>query len=207
VTKQVRKAVEEVAKTKPSSAAESAGNARAGITQNFFTSPSGIKPTIIGAPAPAPALVSEPPRSSNLRLKKEFSDFDRDKFLHDAFDYMGKFFQASLEELAERNPGIQGRYNARGAESFSAVIYRDGKAVAECSVSIGGFSRASGLSFSYSANASSNTFNEMLTIESDSQAMYFKSMGMQRHHQPSEQLSEQGASEYFWGLLIEPLQR
>lgn len=205
VAKQVRKAVEEVAKTKPSSPAESAGNAREAIGQNFFTSPSGIKPTIIGGQAPAPAF--ERPRSSNLRLKKEFSDFDRDKFLHDAFDYMGKFFQASLEELAERNPGIQGRYNARGAESFSAVIYRDGKAVAECSISIGGFSRASGLSFSHTANASPKTFNEMLTIESDSQSMYFKSMGMQRHHEPGEQLSEQGASEYFWGLLIAPLQR
>ena len=70
-------------------------------------------------------------------------------------------------------------------------------AVAECSVSIGGFSRSSGLSFSYSANASSGSFNEMLSVESDSQSMYFNSLGMQRHHERGAQLSEQGAAEYF----------
>lgn len=206
VAKQIRTAVEEVARATPSLAVEATDKVRNGLGQPVNQSPPNlvrIQPTIIGGTAPT----FEPPRSSNLRLKKEFSDFDRDKFLHDAFDYMGKFFQASLEELAERNPGIQGRYSARGAESFSTVIYRDGKAVAECSISMGGFSRLPGLSFSYSANASSNTFNEMLTIESDSQSMYFKSMGMQRHQQESEQMSDRGASEYFWGLLIEPLQR
>jgi hypothetical protein len=38
--------------------------------------------------------------------------------------------------------------------------------------------------------------------------MYFKAMGMQfRQADQDAQLSEQGASVYFWGLFIEKLQR
>jgi hypothetical protein len=76
------------------------------------------------------------PRSSNLRLKKEFTDFDRDKFLHDAFDYIAKFFDASLAELAARNECIQVRFQRPDARSFAAVIYRAGKTMTKCSVRI-----------------------------------------------------------------------
>ncbi|NRR30184.1 toll/interleukin-1 receptor domain-containing protein [Oxalobacteraceae bacterium] len=148
------------------------------------------------------------PRSSNLRLKKEFTDFDRDKFLHDAFDYMAKFFDASLGELAARNEGIQVRFQRPDAQSFAAVIYRAGKTITECSVRIGGMGfRDSMLSFSYSANAPAGSSNEMLHVEADDQSLYFKALGMQfRGNEEKAQLSQQGASEYFWGLFIERLQ-
>lgn len=47
------------------------------------------------------------PRSSNLRLRKEFSDADRSKYLRSAFEYMSRFFNNSLEELKGRNPGVE----------------------------------------------------------------------------------------------------
>lgn len=149
------------------------------------------------------------PRSSNLRISKEFTDFDKDKFLQDAFVYMGKFFQASLEELAERNQDIQTRYQQVNAQRFAATAYRKGKPVAECSVSIAGFSgRDTMLTFCYQANASPGTSNEMLSVALDSQAIFFKPLGMQSYsRQPNAELSEQGAAEYYWDLFIEPLQR
>lgn len=148
-------------------------------------------------------------RSSNLRITKEFTDFDKDKFLQDAFVYMGKFFHESLDELAARNPGIQSRYQQINAERFSAIAYRGGKTVAECSVKIAGYGgRDSMLTFSYQANAAPSTSNEMLSVAFDSQAIFFKPLGMQSFRGQFEtQLSEQGASEYYWGLFIEPLQR
>lgn len=149
------------------------------------------------------------PRSSNLRITKEFTDFDKDKFLQDAFVYMGKFFHESLDELAARNPDIQTRYQQINAQRFSAIAYRGGKTVAECSVSIAGYGgRDSMLTFSYQANAAPGTSNEMLSVAYDTQAIFFKPLGMQSFGgQLEAQLSEQGASEYYWGLFIEPLQR
>lgn len=151
---------------------------------------------------------SAAPRSSNLRLKKEFTEFDRDKFLHDAFDYMAKFFDTSLTELETRNEGIQVRFQRPDAQSLAAVVYRAGNTVTECSVRIGGVGRRdSMMSFSYSANAPAGSSNEMLHVEADDQSLYFKALGMQfRDNGEKAQLSQQGASEYFWGLFIERLQ-
>lgn len=205
VARQIRKAIEEVAPEKITSQtlvdglqpgwsatpfARSSGQSTAGDASGAFTS-------------------QERPRSSNLRLKKEFTDYDRDKFLHDSFDYMAKFFDASLEELAARNEGIQVRFQRLDAQRFSAVAYRGGKSVAECSVRVGGLGgRSPSLSFAYSANAASGSSNEFISVESDTQSMYFTPMGMQSYGgQQKDQLSEQGASEYFWNLFIERLQR
>lgn len=190
VTKQIRKAVEQVsgsASTAVAAAPPRGTAARAGV---------------------AMAVPADQSRSSNLRLKKEFTDFDKDKFLHDTFAYMGKFFQASLEELAARNEGIQARFQLIDAQRFSATAYRSGKTVAECSVSVAGYGgRSTMLTFSYNASAAPGSSNEMLNIEFDTQALYFKPLGMPSHRgQQHSQLSEQGASEYFWGLFIERLQ-
>lgn len=157
--------------------------------------------------APA-ARAPEQPRSSNLRLKKEFSDFDRDQFLHEAFDFMAKFFAASLAELSSRNEGIQERFQQLDARRFTAIVYQNGKTVAECSVRIDSYGgRSSHLAFSYDASASSGSSNEMLNIEFDAQSMYMKPLGMpSRSGQKESKLSAQGAAEYFWALFIERLQ-
>ena len=160
------------------------------------------------AQAQAASVVNEKPRSSNLRLKKEFSDFDSDQFLHDTFDFMAKFFEASLTELSSRNEGIQERFQQIDARRFTAVVYRGGKTVAECSVRIDSYGRRSShLAFSYDASASSGSSNEMLNVEFDAQSMYMKALGMQsRGSQKESNLSAQGAAEYFWALFIERLQ-
>lgn len=158
---------------------------------------------------PARQAMAQPARSSNLRLTKEFSDLDRDEFIHQSFDFIAKYFEASLNELSARNPGIEGRYRGIDGGSFSAHIYKQGKAIAQCAIWIGGMmSRSQSLSFSYNANARSGSSNEMLSVEVDSQSMYFKSLGLRSFSkQQDERLSEQGAAELFWGMLIEPLQR
>jgi len=207
VTRQIRKAIEEMARASPTATTPKEGGESAWSIARPAADVG--QPAAFGTKQALEQSVQERPRSSNLRLKKDFTDFDRDKFLHDTFEFMAKFFSASLEELAARNTGIQVRFQPLGGQAFSAVVYREGKTVAECSIRIGGLGRgSSSLAFSYSADAGANSFNEMLTIESDSQAMHFKPMGMQFHRgDQNSQLSEQGASEYFWEMFIERLQR
>ena len=41
-------------------------------------------------------------RSSNLLLKKQFTEADRDRFLDESFEFMAKFFETSLDELQKR---------------------------------------------------------------------------------------------------------
>ena len=58
------------------------------------------------AHAEQPKLVTKP-RSSNLRIKREFSDIDRSRFLSETLEYLANFFENSLMELESRASGIE----------------------------------------------------------------------------------------------------
>lgn len=150
----------------------------------------------------------EGPRSSNLRIRKEISDADRDSFLDEAFEYMARFFESSLEELEKRHDDLQTRFKRIDAQAFTAAIYQNGKAVTRCGIRFGG-SRGfgGGITFSHDDNASANSFNESLSIEATEQALFLKPLGMGWSGEKKSQLTFDGAAEYYWEMLMASLQR
>ena len=153
---------------------------------------------------------SEGPRSSNLRISKEFSDADKDGFLDDAFEYMARFFEGSLGELEKRHGDLQTKFKRIDARTFAAAIYQNGKAVARCGIRFGG-SRGfgGGITFSQDDSASANSYNESLSIEATEQALFLRPLGMGGGWGGGEkrQLTFDGAAEYYWEMLMAPLQR
>lgn len=146
-------------------------------------------------------------RSSNLAITKEFSESDQASFLHEAFDYIALFFENSVNELQERNPSVSGTFRRIDANRFTSVIYRHGNAVSKCTIFLGGWGdQINTIGYNSSDNGATNSYNQSLTVESDSQHMYFKA-GMIFSQTISEKLSFEGAAELFWGRFIEPLQR
>lgn len=145
------------------------------------------------------------PRSSNLRLRKEFTDLDREKFLRESFEFIANFFDNSLSELKERNRGVQTEFRRIDALLFSTVIYRNGKAVSRCKILLGGMF-SNGISFSYNDNADDGSINESLSVNCDDQTLYLRPLGTGAYGRVEKHLSQEGASEYFWSLLVEPLQ-
>lgn len=160
------------------------------------------------APSTAPSMpaTAAGPRSSNLRLRKQFSDADRDQFVDDAFEFMARYFENSLNELAARNNNIQGRYKRLDAQRFSAIIYEAGQTRAECTIRLGGFF-GKGITYSDSANAAGNSYNGMLSLENDDQHLYLSASMSMMSGDRDQQLSFEGAAEHYWSMLIAPLQR
>ena len=163
--------------------------------------------------APAAAAVDTPKeravRSSNLRVAKAFSERDRDEFIHEAFEYMAKYFEGSLEELQKRNPGIEGRFRRIDANRFTAVIYRNGEAVSRCTVFLGGLGERS-IAYSNTEAASGGGFNESLSVHADDQALFLEALGMSsisRGDARQQKLTLEGAAESYWTLFVERLQR
>jgi len=121
---------------------------------------------------------------------------------------MARFFENSLAELGKRNRNVEGRFKQLDGSHFTAVIYESGATQAQCTISQGGhFGR--GITYSNTVGGSGNSFNEMLSVEHDEQHLYLKPIGAgmwltggERH----SRLSAEGAAEYFWSMLIEPLQ-
>jgi hypothetical protein len=158
--------------------------------------------------APEPAARAAPPRSSNLRLKKAFTDLDADTFLNEAFEYMARFFEGSLDELAARSPGVDARFQRIDASTFTAAVYKQGKKQSECAIHFGG-SRgfAAGILYSSDASARGNSFNERLSVEADDQSMFLRPLGMATFSGgDKDKLSPEGASELYWSLLMRNLQ-
>lgn len=161
-------------------------------------------PVSVTGSVPAP----DPVRSSNLRVAKHFTDRDKDTFKQDTFDFMARFFEGSLEELANRNPGIDGAFRRIDANRFTATVYRDGKTIQSCTVFIGGLS--DGIAFAQGTTDQSSGYNELLSVHADDQMLYLRSLGMAHMGRfgggREEKLSPQGAAELYWEILIEPLQ-
>ncbi len=140
-------------------------------------------------------------RSSNLRIRKEFTDHDKDSFLDETFDYIFKYFEASLDELKARNPDIETRFKPQG-QTFKTGIYRNGKKECWCKVWISD-ERHFGGGIAYSHTDSDSSFNEMLAIENDGYSLILKPF----MRSGDTSLTQEGAAEHLWSMFIEPLQQ
>jgi two-component system, sensor histidine kinase PdtaS len=66
---------------------------------------------------------------------------------------------------------------------------------------------ANGIAYSASETDDSNSFNECLTVHTDDQMLYLRGMGMAHYGGNREsKLSQEGAAELFWAMLVESLQ-
>lgn len=172
---------------------------------------SSVRPSVPAALAKAtatpPAAAQPGPRSSNLRLAKTFTQRDRDQFRDDTFEYIARYFENSLGELGERNAGYESAFRRVDANRFFATIYKDGKDVAKATIYIGGMI-GNGINYIQGQTTSDNSMNESLSVNADDQALYLTSMGISSIGRSRDQkLSQEGAADLLWGMLIEPLQR
>jgi hypothetical protein len=155
----------------------------------------------VGAP------LQEPARSSNLRIKKQFTDLDKDRFRHEGFEYIAKFFENSLNELVRRNPGLDQSFRRIDANRFTAAAYRDGEKICRGSASIGGGAFGSeSIEYSMTDDPRHGGMNEAVFVKADDQMIYFEPLGMQSYGEGKEKLTFQGAAELFWDIFIRPLQ-
>ena len=156
---------------------------------------------------PPAVPATELPRSSNLRIRQEFSQADKDRFLLEAFDYMSKFFEGSLGELQLRNDGIETRHRIVDGNTFTAAVYRNGAKAASCTVRLGGMFDG-GISFSEGDGSQATGFNEQVTVDHDDQALFLSPLGFPhvRTVNNNSKLTYEGAAEYYWELLLRPLQ-
>jgi len=145
------------------------------------------------------------PRSGTLSLPKEFRDIDRDNFLTEAFSYVASFFENSLQELASRNPGYEGRFRRTSDAGFTGTIYLNGKRVAGCYIRIThSYGSRGQIGYSGNDSAQDNSFNEILSVETNEQSMYLKGMMTNRSGQ-DQKLTHEGVAEQLWQLVIEQI--
>jgi len=174
------------------------------VTKAIRAAVEAIAPPRASSPSPpqtvtaAAVHMSPGPRSSNLRLHKEFTQADRDRFVDEAFTYMRLFFENSLQELRTRHAGIDTAFRSIDANRFTAVVYRDGKTAAQCLIRLEHSHRSSSeIQFSHSMDSREHTYNESLHVEHDDQGLFLKALGMPLRQAADPKLTLPGSGRVF----------
>lgn len=148
-------------------------------------------------------------RSSNLAVKKLFSQAEMDDFLIKAFEFMAEFFEGSLAALGERNADIETRYRRIDANRFTAAAYRHGLKQAACTIWAGGEAFSSGINYIANDSGATKAINESLTVEAADHALHLKAMmgGFPGGGERDRKLSVEQAAEHLWATFIQALQQ
>jgi hypothetical protein len=166
----------------------------------------------VEGPKPAKAVVVTTERSSNLRIKRTFTDHECDQARTECFEFVAKYFASSLDELKQRNPRIDVDFNRIDSKSFEAKIYADGERKCMCGIWTGSGHFGENIVFNFNG-VTPNSYNESMTVQTDGYTLGFKPMGMAFHglqvpeNKQGSLLSFEGVAEYFWAMLIHPLQQ
>jgi hypothetical protein len=147
-------------------------------------------------------------RSSNLRVKKTFTQREKDKFEREAYEYIEKYFENSLAELERRNSSIETQFRRVDANQFTATAYFNGNEASSCVIRFqgrGGF--MGGITYAYGSAVGSSGMNESLSVHDDGHTLYLTPLGMAIRSDDKAQLSLEGAAESFWEMFVSFLQR
>lgn len=148
-------------------------------------------------------------RSSNLAVKKSFSQADMDDFLITAFEFIAQFFEGSLAALDERNSDIEARYRRIDANRFTATAYRHGKKEAACTIWTGGEAFSSAINYIANDSGATKAINESLAVEAADHGLHLKAVmgGFSGPGERDRKLSVEQGAEHLWASFLQPLQR
>lgn len=144
-------------------------------------------------------------RPARPRLKREFSDLDKDEFTDNAFTAIKTYFEHALTDLTGEDASINCRFKEIDANRFTAVAYRSGRKVAACTITRGGMHGATAVMYVEQENAPPNTCNEELHVEHDGSGLYLKPlMGtfLGQAGRSNDKMNPEEAAEYLWGRFI-----
>jgi len=141
------------------------------------------------------------------KIKKRFTQRDRDLFLQNAFAVVKRYFKDGLEELARQHQEVETDFSEVHSFKFLATIYVRGEVANRCKIWMG--SLASTASIAYCAGQLNidrdDSWNEMLSVADDEQALKFRPLGMWPGRPEADLLTAEQAAEYLWLLFTETL--
>jgi len=147
-------------------------------------------------------------RSSNLRVRREFTDKEQDDYLDESYQYIKTFFENSIKELQSRNTEIETRFVEVDKTHFTCAVYSSGSKATSCRIwgsGRGGF--PNGIGYAADESGGDNSFNEALSVADDGHSLLLRPMGMALYgYSEKDVLTKHGAAEYLWAIFIQPLQ-
>jgi len=119
---------------------------------------------------------------------------------------MSNYFEGSLQELQVGNAEIEIEFIRVDANNFTAKAYTNGTLASNCKIGLDEGRNYFGR-ITYSSGRD-NGVNESLNVDEDGYKLFLKPAGFSSYgSNDKEELSKEGASEFYWEKFIRPLQQ
>lgn len=137
------------------------------------------------------------------KIKKQFTQRDKDLFLHNAFTVVRQYFQRGLKELAANYEDVDTDFIEVHNLKFLATIYVRGEVASRCKIWLGGIASSDAIAYhSGQFNIDNdNSFNDILSVTHNNQTLGFSTSGMWsggQDYSKEEILSAERVAEYLW---------
>ncbi|MFX0199081.1 MAG: toll/interleukin-1 receptor domain-containing protein [Candidatus Hodarchaeota archaeon] len=144
------------------------------------------------------------------KIKKRFTQRDKDIFLREAFGVVRQYFQKALSELERHYQEVKTDFSEVHNFKFLCTIYVRGEVASRCKIWLGGFTSSDSIAYqSGQFNIDSdNSFNDILSVSDDEQSLGFRPSNMWfggQQYSEKDLLSVQDAAEYLWRRFTEAL--
>jgi hypothetical protein len=144
------------------------------------------------------------------KIKKQFSQRDRDIFLRNSFIVVKGYFQNALQELSRHYQEVETDFAEIHNFKFIATIYVRGEVANKCKIWIGGLSTSDSIAYQAGQFAieGDNSFNDMLSVADDKQSLGFRPSGMWFGSQQNDResiLTAESTAEYLWRRFTDNL--
>lgn len=144
------------------------------------------------------------------RIKKSFTQREKDLFLKDTFSTIREYFKEALSQLEGRHKEVETDFSDIHNFKFIAKIYVNGEIKSQCKIWVGGISSSNSIAFYLGRIDIDNdgTMNDWLTVEENDFELGLKpsGMGFGRFSVSEKELfNKEKAAEYFWERFTEHL--
>lgn len=143
------------------------------------------------------------------KIKKNFTQFDKDKFAQKALKEIKLYFRQALKALKLQERNVEYELTELNDYKFICRVYVEGHLKNQCKLWCGNFQKSTSIYYaerSFDINSDQN-WNDWFRVEDDSYELYLErsSMWSSRDRVWDTKLSQKKAAEYVWCRFSESL--
>ena len=140
------------------------------------------------------------------KVRKDFTDVEKDNFLEEAFKYISQYMQKAGKVLEQEDKDVQFKSKVVSEEKLVCEVFVKGYTKGTCQIWLSKERFSKGIHYARDIAVLNNSYMEVLTVGTDGYQLFLTSAGMlQRMASSPGNLSHKDAAELYWNALISQL--
>ncbi|MBT4483962.1 MAG: toll/interleukin-1 receptor domain-containing protein [Candidatus Latescibacteria bacterium] len=137
------------------------------------------------------------------KIKKKFTQRDKDMFLRESYNFIKQYFQYALAEFEKSYDEVQTEFEEINKLKFISTIYIQGEISNQCKIWVGGFGANNSILYMDGRIGidDDNSYNDFLSIAESNQGLGFEISKLwigSGKYSDTDFINQEQAAEYLW---------